>query len=225
MLELLLDRPRTRPLRVLFLGSHCDDIEIGCGGTVLKLAERVPDLEVHWVVLSGNDVRAREAEACARRFLDAVGQVEIVVERFRDGYFPYEGDRIKDCFERLKTGVAPDVIFTHQHDDWHQDHRLVCELTWNTWRNHLIVEYEIPKYDPDTGAPNAFVHLDVGIAERKVELILDGYPTQAGRHWFTRDTFLGLMRLRGIQSCAAPYAEAFYCRKLVLACPDAESAR
>jgi LmbE family N-acetylglucosaminyl deacetylase len=217
MLELLLDRPETGPLRVLLLGAHCDDIEIGCGGTVLALASRVPELAVHWVVLSSNDARAREAETCARRFLAGVGRAEVVVERFRDGYFPYDGGRIKDFFEELKASVVPDVIFTHQHDDWHQDHRLVCELSWNTWRNHLILEYEIPKYDPDTGAPNAFVRLDAATAERKVELILEGYPTQAGRHWFTRDTFLGLMRLRGIQSCAAPYAEAFYGRKMVLA--------
>jgi len=216
MLQLLLDRPPTEPLRVLLLGSHCDDIEIGCGGTVLELAARFPALSVRWVVFSSNEERAREARACAGEFLAGVPTSEVVVHDFRDGYFPYDGGRIKDCFEELKRQVAPDLIFTHQHDDWHQDHRLICELTWNTWRDHLILEYEIPKYDPDTGSPNLFVHLDAATAERKVALILAGYPTQAGRHWFTRDTFLGLLRLRGIQSCAAPYAEAFYCRKVVL---------
>ena len=216
MMELLLDRPTTAPLRVLLLGAHCDDIEIGCGGTVFELAARHPALEVHWVVFSSTDERAREARACAGQFLAGVARSEVVVHDFRDGYFPYDGARITDCFEELKRRVTPDVIFTHQHEDWHQDHRLVCELSWNTWRNHLILEYEIPKYDPDLGSPNAFVHVAEAHAERKVELLLAGYPTQAGRHWFTRDTFLGLMRLRGIQSCAARYAEAFYCRKWVL---------
>jgi LmbE family N-acetylglucosaminyl deacetylase len=217
MLEFLFDRPSRGKLSVLLLGAHCDDIEIGCGGTVLALAARQPEVEVHWVVLSSNDVRGPEAEACARKFLAGVRSSEIVIQRFRDGYFPSEGDRIKDFFEELKRRVSPDLIFTHQRDDWHQDHRLVCELSWNTWRNHLILEYEVPKYDPDTGVPNTFVHLDMQTAERKADLILEGFPTQSGRHWFTRDTFLGLMRLRGIQSCAAPYAEAFYCRKMVLA--------
>jgi len=217
MLELLFDRPSRGKLSVLLLGAHCDDIEIGCGGTVLALAARQPDVEVHWVVLSSTAERGREADACARKFLAGVRNAQIVIERFRDGYFPTDGERIKDFFEGLKRRVSPDLIFTHQRDDWHQDHRLVCELSWNTWRNHLILEYEVPKYDPDTGAPNAFVHLDAPTAERKADLILDGFPTQSGRHWFTRDTFLGLMRLRGIQSCAAPYAEAFYGRKMVLA--------
>ena len=216
MLGLLLDKPRSEPLRVLALGAHCDDIEVGCGGTLLELAARCPALSVYWCVLSSNGERAREAEACARKFLVGVSEAEVAFERFRDGYFPYDGGRVKDFFEELKQRVEPDIIFTHHRDDWHQDHRLVCELTWNTWRNHLILEYEIPKYDPDTGSPNAFVHLDAATAERKVELILEGYPTQATRHWFTADTFLGLMRLRGIQSCASPYAEAFYCRKIVL---------
>ena len=218
MLGLLLDRPRTEPLRVLLLGAHCDDIEIGCGGTILELAARYPELSVHWVVLSSNDERAPEAEACARRFLAGAGRSEVRVERFRDGYFPYDGGPIKDYFESLKS-AEPHVIFTHYRNDWHQDHRLVCELTWNTWRDHLILEYEVPKYDPDVGSPNLFVHVSETNAEAKIGHLMECYPSQTKRRWFTPDTFLGSMRLRGIECGAPRFAEGFYCRKMVLAAP------
>ena len=204
-----------RPLRALFLGAHCDDIEIGCGGTVLELARRHPDLAAHWIVLSASEERAREGEWAAARFLAGVAHREVAIERFRDGYLPYEGGRVKDYFEGLKR-IEPDVIFTHHRGDAHQDHRLVSELTWNTFRDHLILEYEIPKYDGDTGAPNAFVPLDDATAEAKVRHVMESYPSQAARPWFTADTLLATMRLRGVQARAARYAEGFYAHKFVL---------
>ena len=215
MLELRL-APRAGRLRALFLGAHCDDIEIGCGGTVLELARRQPALAAHWVVLSATDDRAKEAERSAARFLSGVASTELVVERFRDGYLPYEGARVKDFFEGLKARLDPDVVFTHHRGDAHQDHRLVSELTWNTFRDHLILEYEIPKYDGDTGAPNAFVPLDEATAEAKVRHVLESYASQAARPWFTAETLLATMRLRGVQARAPRYAEGFYAHKLVL---------
>jgi len=217
MLELRLAAAPGAPVCALFLGAHCDDIEIGCGGTVLELARRHPALTVHWVVLSGSAERARETERSAARFLADVRTTELVVEGFRDGYLPYEGARVKDYFEGLKARLDPDLVFTHQRDDGHQDHRLVCELTWNTFRDHLILEYEIPKYDPDTGSPNLFTHLDDSTAEAKVRHVMDSYVSQAARPWFTRDTLLATMRLRGIQAGAPRYAEGFYARKLIVA--------
>ena len=204
------------PLRALFIGAHCDDIEIGCGGTALELARRHPGLSAHWVVLSATEERAREAERSAARFLAGAGSRELVIERFRDGYLPYEGARVKDFFEGLKARVDPDIVLTHHRDDAHQDHRLACELTWNTFRDHLILEYEIPKYDGDTGAPNVFVHLDEATAEAKVRHVMQSYASQASRPWFTADTLLATMRLRGVQSRAPRYAEGFFARKLVV---------
>lgn len=219
MLRLRLAANPDSPVQALFLGAHSDDIEIGCGGTILELARFYSNLSVHWIVLSATEERAREVERSAGRFLAGVRTTELVVERFRDGYLPYDGARVKDYFEGLKTRLAPDVVFTHYRDDWHQDHRLVCELTWNTFRNHLILEYEIPKYDPDTGSPNLFVPLDTTRAEAKVRHLLDAYPSQATKPWFTRDTLLAAMRLRGVQARASHYAEAFYVRKLVVSGP------
>ena len=216
MLPLQLSIDGGAPLRVLFLGAHCDDIEIGCGGTALELARRHPALAAHWVVLSGSGERAGEAERAAARFLAGAAGREVVVERFRDGYLPYEGGRVKDFFESLKARLDPDLVFTHHREDGHQDHRLVSELTWNTFRDHVILEYEVPKYDPDTGSPNLFTHLDDSVAEAKVQAILESYPSQAARPWFTRDTLLATMRLRGVQARAPRYAEGFYARKLVL---------
>ncbi len=216
MLELRPAFDRDSPPSILVLGAHCDDIELGCGGTMLELTRRHPDLSVHWVVLSATDERAREAEDSAGRFLAAARSRHVEIERFRDGYFPYDGARVKDYFEALKSRVTPDLVLTHYRDDWHQDHRLVGELTWNTFRDHLILEYEIPKYDPDGGSPNVFVHLDDDIAEAKVRHVLEAYRSQATRPWFTGDTLLGLMRLRGVQARAPRYAEGFHARKLVL---------
>lgn len=208
-----------RPLRtILCFGAHCDDIEIGCGATILRLAESCPDLRVYWVVLSSNTPRAAEARVSAESFLRNVGRKEVVIESFRTSYFPFAGDRIKDFFEHMKTGVEPDLVLTHTRDDLHQDHRLTCELTWNTFRDHLILEYEIPKYDGDLGGPNFFVPLDPRHCDEKIDSLLRCFPSQRDKRWFSRDTFSGLMRLRGME-CNAPsgYAEAFYCRKAIVA--------
>jgi LmbE family N-acetylglucosaminyl deacetylase len=216
MLTLALGRT-PGPLTVLCLGSHSDDIEIGCGGTMLKLLSSRTDVTVHWVVFSASDERATEAEASAKRFLDGAAHVSIRVERFKDGFFPYVGADIKHFFEELKHTCTPDVIFTHYRTDRHQDHRVISDLAWNTWRNHLILEYEVPKYDGDLGSPNVFVELDEATCRRKASTITSFFQTQRNRHWFTDDTFLALLRLRGIEAASPTgYAEAFYCRKAVV---------
>jgi LmbE family N-acetylglucosaminyl deacetylase len=203
--------------RVLALGAHPDDIEIGCGGTMLDLVDHGRVAAATWVVFSGSQERAAEAQASAAAFLDGVAERSINVHGFRDGFLPYEGAAVKDAFERLKREVDPDVVLTHRGDDAHQDHRTVSELTWNTFRDHLILEYEIPKYDGDLGRPNLFVPLGEPTYRRKIELLQKGFPSQQGKAWFTEDTFLALMRLRGME-CNAPsrHAEGFVCRKLVL---------
>jgi len=201
--------------RILFLGAHADDIEIGCGGTILRLAEDHRDLEVRWVVFASVPERAAEARAAAGAFLEGVNAT-VEVRDHRDGYLPWAGAAIKEEFEALKRDFVPDLIFTHHRGDLHQDHRLVSELTWNTWRNHFILEYEIPKYDGDFGAPNFFSALPASALERKISLLLRHFATQAGRQWFTPDLFRAVARIRGME-CAAPeaLAEAFYCRKAV----------
>jgi LmbE family N-acetylglucosaminyl deacetylase len=208
-----------RPLRrLLAIGCHADDIEIGCGGTVLTLTEAFPGLEVDWVVLAAPPAREREARASAEAFLAAAATTRVEVHGFRDGFLPYSGGEVKEVFEELKRRVDPDLVLTHTRSDLHQDHRLACELTWNTFRNHLILEYEIPKVDGDLGVPNAFVPLTAEVAERKVLLLERHFPSQASKHWFDRETFMGLMRLRGMEAVATErYAEAFTCRKVVLA--------
>ena len=206
------------PRRVLAIGCHADDIEIGCGGTLLTLAHSIPGLEVDWVVLAAPGERGAEARASAAAFLDGVAHVRVEVHDFRDGFLPYVGGAVKDVFEELKGRVEPQLVLTHAGYDFHQDHRLACELTWNTFRNHLIFEYEIPKVDGDLGRPNVFVPLTTSIVEEKLALIERHFPSQSGKHWFDRETFLGLMRLRGMEAVAPDrYAEAFTCRKLVLA--------
>jgi LmbE family N-acetylglucosaminyl deacetylase len=207
-----------RPLeRILAIGSHPDDIEIGCGGTILRLAEAHSNLHVNWVVLSADRERAGEARRSAEAFLDGVGSSNVIVADFQDGFFPYVGGNVKAFFEKLKAELSPDLIFTHQRLDLHQDHRLVAELTWNTFRDHLILEYEIPKYDGDLGTPNFFVHLSEPISRRKIETILAHFSSQLDRRWFTDDLFLSFLRLRGMESNSPTrYAEAFYCRKIVL---------
>lgn len=209
--------PRGRALKVLCLGAHSDDIEIGCGGTVRTLIASHPGLEFDWAVLSATGERRREAEAGAAAFLSGAARASVTVKDFRDGYFPAIGGEIKDWFEALKKSVEPDLILTHHRADLHQDHRLVSELTWNTFRDHLVLEYEIPKYDGDLGAPNVFVPLDEKTYRTKVRTILDVFATQSGNAWFTADAFQALMRLRGLESNApSGHAEAFYGRKLVL---------
>jgi LmbE family N-acetylglucosaminyl deacetylase len=199
--------------RVLAIGSHADDIEIGCGGTLLALTRSRP-LHVTWVVIAASGDRAEEARESANEFLADAAHTDVRVLEFRDSFLPYVGSDVKEAFEALKD-VKPDVILTHTRNDLHQDHRLACELTWNTFRNHLILEYEIPKFDGDIGVPNVFVPLDGGLADAKVELIGKHFQTQTGKHWFDEELLRALMRLRGME-CATRYAEAFTCRKLSL---------
>ncbi|HVH20739.1 MAG TPA: PIG-L deacetylase family protein [Myxococcota bacterium] len=215
MLKLDLVRDPNSPFRVLALGAHCDDIEIGCGGTLLSLLSAYPNLCFDWVVFTSNPVRAREAQASAERFLRGAKEKRIVLKEFRNGYFPDQWARIKDDFEALKAEVRPDLILTHHAQDLHQDHRTVAELTWSTFRDHAILEYEVPKYDSDLGSPNFFVPLDRATAVEKARILMECFASQRDKHWFTQDTFLALMRLRGVQ-CAAPggYAEGFHARKL-----------
>jgi LmbE family N-acetylglucosaminyl deacetylase len=217
MLTFALPSAKSRPTRILCIGAHSDDIEIGCGGTILRLLSENDTAEVHWLVLGSSGQRDGEALASAESFLADAKQKNIRVENFKDGFFPYVGGELKDFFEGLKRTVSPDVIFTHYRHDLHQDHRLTSELTWNTFRDHLILEYEIVKYDGDIGTPNLFVHLDEMICQKKVKLLMDCFQTQRDKDWITPDAFLSLLRIRGIESKArGRYAEAFYCRKLVL---------
>ena len=204
-------------LSILCLGAHSDDIEIGCGGSILKLLENYENSEVDWVVFSSTRDRAEEARASAELFLEKAKQKRIIVKSFHDSYFPYIGAEIKTYFEELKKTVSPDLIFTHFRHDLHQDHRLISELTWNTFRNHLILEYEIIKYDGDLNNPNVFVHLDRETAHKKVEHILRVFNTQGHRSWFTEDAFMAIMRIRGLESNAPDkVAEGFYCKKIVV---------
>ncbi len=217
MLNLTFERRRDSIFRILCLGAHSDDIEIGCGGTVLRILEENPDAEVLWVVMGASGQRADEATASAKSFLARARQKEVIVKEFRDGFFPYIGAEIKGFFEELKRRCAPDLILTHCRNDLHQDHRLVSELTWNTFRNHLILEYEILKYDGDLGTPNVFVHLTESLARRKVGILLDSFRSQVKKNWFTEDAFLAILRLRGLECNAQEkYAEAYHARKLVL---------
>ncbi len=209
-------RPGPGPFTVLCVGAHSDDIEIGCGGAILTLAARYPQVRFHWVVLSAPGVREGEARSAADLFTGVKPRTTIL-KQFRDGYFPYVGAEVKDVFESLKAEVSPDLVFTHTEDDAHQDHREVSRLTRNTFRNHLILEYEIPKYDGDLGRPMVYVPLEKTVCERKVAHLMQAFATQRNRDWFEPETFLGLMRLRGME-CRAEggYAEAFYCRKLTI---------
>lgn len=218
MLQLGLPRDPAAPLKLLCLGAHSDDIEIGCGGTILKLLSTRSNVDVVWVVFSAGPQREREARTSASLFLQQAGvRSKVIVLNFRDGFFPYQGTQIKEFFEELKNDVDPDLIFTHYRDDRHQDHRTIGDLTWNTWRRHLILEYEIPKYDGDLGTPNCFVPLDRELCERKIEYIRDVFRSEANKAWLTEDTFQAILRLRGVECAAAgKYAEAFYCRKFVL---------
>jgi LmbE family N-acetylglucosaminyl deacetylase len=206
-----------RPLKILCLGAHSDDIEIGCGGTLLKLLHDCPDSHVMWVVFSANGQRRQEALESAKAFLEKAGTEKIITKSFKESCFPYVGETIKGYFENLKSIIDPDLIFTHYRHDLHQDHRVVSELTWNTFRRHQILEYEIPKYDGDLGQPNFYVPLTQNLGKAKVKLLMDGFPSQRSKPWFTVDVFYSLLRLRGIESnSSTKYAEAFYGRKIVL---------
>lgn len=204
-------------LSVLCLGAHSDDIEIGAGGTILHWINSGVRLEVHWCVLSAEGERASEAKASAAAFLPGAGLIQIELATFRDSFFPYQGTELKEWFAGLKSRVNPDVILTHRKDDAHQDHREVCQLTWNAFRDHLILEYEIPKWDGDLGQPNGYIPLDAKVLERKIELLITHFGSQRSKGWFDAETFRGLARLRGIE-CRGPegYAEAFTLRKVRL---------
>jgi LmbE family N-acetylglucosaminyl deacetylase len=214
MIKVNILNENTTGKKILCLGAHSDDIEIGMGGTIRRLVRDNPGLEITWVVFSAIGERGVEARKSAEEFLRDVQQKTILTYEFRDGYFPYRGAEVKDLFEQLKN-ATPDIIFTHYRHDLHQDHRLLNELTWNTWRDHFILEYEIPKYDGDLGSPNLFVNLDDELVQKKVDLLMRFFQTQNNKHWFSPETFRALMRLRGIE-CKSPggYAEAFYGRKL-----------
>ncbi len=202
------------PPRLLCLGAHPDDIEIGCGGSILRLVAEHPGMSVRWVVFSGSERRRAEAEAAARFFLAGVADAEIRVLDFRDGFFPSQHAAIKETFERLKQAWQPSLVLTHYREDLHQDHRLIAELTHNTFRDHLVWEYEIAKYDGDLGNPNLFLPLSEDVARRKAALLMQHFASQRSRQWFTPDTFFAMMRLRGIGcNSESGLAEAFYCRK------------
>lgn len=207
----------SRALEVLCLGCHSDDIEIGCGGTILTLAQKHPGSVFHWVVFSANGVREAEAQHAANLFVRSSHLKGPLVKNFRDGFMPFAGGEVKSLFEELKTTVTPDLILTHYRKDAHQDHRLISELTWNTFRDHLILEYEIPKYDGDLGRPNLFVPFESDVCEKKIRYIMESFASQRTRRWFQEDTFRSLMRIRGNEcNSASGYAEAFYCRKIIL---------
>ena len=215
MMELGLKPPSGGALRVLCLGAHSDDIEIGCGGTLLSLREQYPETEFHWVVFNAIGARETEARRAAELFGGSAVR-ELTLKTFPDGFMPYVGAEIKTVFEGLKQSANPDLVLCPWRNDAHQDHRLVSELTWNTFRNHLILEYEIPKYDGDMGRPNVFVSLEPKLYQKKIENLLDVFKSQHAKSWFEESTFLSLMRLRGME-CNSPsgHAEAFHCRKLL----------
>jgi LmbE family N-acetylglucosaminyl deacetylase len=215
MLKFQLGIGKNQPLQILCLGAHSDDIEIGCGGTILRLLSG-QEAEVNWVVFGSKGKRDGEALASAKKFLAGAKKKTITIKHFKESFFPYIGKEIKQFYEGLKGKISPDIIFTHYRYDLHQDHRVVSELTWNTFRDHLILEYEILKYDGDLGAPNVFVHLGETICRKKINLIMGSFKSQRNRDWFTPDAFLSILRIRGIESRAPQkYAEAFYCRKMV----------
>jgi LmbE family N-acetylglucosaminyl deacetylase len=205
-------------LSVLCLGAHSDDIEIGAGATLLSLADRGIRLDVHWCVLSGVGEREHEARASATDFLSGMAKAQVEIMTFRDGFFPEQGEQIKCWFEALKESAKPDLIFTHRGDDAHQDHRQVSRLTWNTFRDHCILEYEIPKWDGDMGQPNLYMPVSARALERKIELLIQHFGSQRSKQWFDAETFRGLARLRGMECRAEErYAEAFVARKLTMA--------
>jgi len=204
-------------LNILCLGAHCDDIEIGCGGTVLKLIEEQKISQITWIIFTSNEKRKQEAHSSAEEFLKNIDNKDIKILDYKDGYLPSLWSEVKNTFESIKQEVNPDIIFTHYRNDLHQDHRVVSELTWNTFRNHIIFEYEITKYDGDLGSPNVFTPLDQAIINRKGEILMRSFQSQKNKHWFDKSTIKAVMRIRGVE-CASPshYAEAFYCRKMIM---------
>lgn len=217
MISFLPEKLSEKKLDILCLGAHCDDIEIGCGGTLLKWIKEQKVNRIVWVVFSSNDLRRLEAERSANRFLNDLAQKKIIILNYRDAFLQYSGLEVKEEFEKLKQMIDPDIVFTHYRNDRHQDHRLLSDFAWNTFRNHLILEYEIPKYDGDLGVTNAFVAIDGVNVREKISILLECFESQAGKHWFDEETFISLMRLRGLE-CSSPtrYAESFYLRKCMI---------
>ena len=216
MIQINFEKQTKDGLNILCLGAHSDDIEIGCGGTILKLLSQKKVSHIHWIVFSASGQRKREARVCADRFLESMKSKKVVVKQFKDGFFPYIGSQIKEAFEELKCEIDPDIIFTHYRNDLHQDHRVISELALNTYRNQLILEYEILKYDGDIGNPNLYSCLDAALCKQKINVVMDSFKSQLGHQWFDEETFRSLMRLRGIEANSpGRYAEAFYCRKAI----------
>jgi len=214
MLKLTFGTSHRSDLKVLCLGAHSDDIEIGCGGTILRLIEEYENIEIYWMVFSARGLRRREARASAQSVLQGLKKKIIVTKNYRDGFLPFDGGAIKDEFESLKKKFSPDLILTHYRDDRHQDHRVISDLTWNTYRNHLILEYEIPKYDGDIGNPNFYVELTRTHCEKKRDLIVKHFVSQHHKHWFTENLLFSVLRIRGMESGrSSEYAEGFYFRK------------
>jgi LmbE family N-acetylglucosaminyl deacetylase len=214
----LLPAAEGRSLRLLCFGAHADDIEIGAGGTILALIDAGYALDVVWCVASAAGLRGEEAMRSARIWLDGARASRVVLAEFRDGYFPYAGGALKSWVEGVRRETEPDLVLTHQRHDAHQDHRELCNLTWNAFRDHTILEYEIPKWDGDLDRPNVYMALSRRLLERKIEVLTECFATQRSKDWFDAETFRGLARLRGME-CRAPerYAEAFYGRKMLLA--------
>lgn len=207
----------TGSLKVLCLGAHCDDIEIGCGGAILEITKKIKDVSVYWHVFSSNEQRKAEAQASAEQFLVDAKSKKVKISSFRDGFLPDHWKEIKEVFESIKKEINPDIVFTHYRNDLHQDHRVISELTWNTFRNHLILEYEILKFDGDIGNPNIYVPVSDDSTSAKISIILSNFKTQASKHWFTDETFRSFMRVRGVEASEETvYAEAFYSRKASL---------
>jgi LmbE family N-acetylglucosaminyl deacetylase len=200
---------------ILCLGAHADDLEIGCGGTLLEILARRHGIDVHWVVFNTSGCRAEEAAVSAERFLALASRQRVVLLDYRDTFFPAAYESIKEYFEQIKHDVAPDLVFTHRREDMHQDHRVIAELTWCAFRDHVILEYEIPKYEGDLGAPNIFVPIEEAACRRKIETIVECFSSQHSKQWFSADTYWALLRLRGVE-CNSPtrFAEAFHSRKL-----------
>ena len=215
MINLVIGKPKDYPLNVLFLGAHSDDIEIGCGGTILRLLDEFTQARIYWVVFSAQGNRVAEAKNSANLFLAGAAEKQIIIKNFRDGYFPYTGTEIKEFFEELKGQISPDLIFTHYREDRHQDHRMIEGLTWNTFRDHMILEYEIPKFDGDLGRPNYYVCLDEPFVSKKINYLREAFISQREKHWFGGGVFEGLMRLRGMEArSSGKFAEAFYAYKI-----------
>ncbi len=217
MLNLQLDANPNRPMTALCLGAHCDDIEIGCGASLLQLAANYPQLQFHWCIFTSDPQRAAESQRAAHALLGA-DRVQVDILDYPASFLPARWEAVKQSMEHLRSRMEPDLIFTHRLEDRHQDHRVVAELTWNSFRNHRVLEYEIAKYEGDLGQPNLIIPVDAAHADRKIAVLMEHYPSQHARNWFDAETFRALMRLRGLE-CQSPsrYAEGFTARKLTLA--------